>query len=347
MFLRFAQIFHHVPQISKIKFVNWKHNFSTSPIGILGVPLSKGQPKSGVDQAPDVLRSYGLIKQLQDLGLDVKDYGNVKFNYMADATIQSVFGKLKYPLEVGAACQKISEAVKEVLLEKRKCVTLGGDHSLGIGSVHGHSQVHDVCVLWVDAHADINTSLTSVSGHMHGMPLAFLIKELAKYQPTIGGFEWLKPCISKRNVAFIGLRDIDPLEKLILMKEDILHFTMRDVDKLGIFKVINRALEAINPTGKLSLHVSFDIDSIDTSITPCTGTPVHGGLTIRESLCLAEEICNLDSFHALDIVEVNPELGNRDQLENTLGVAALVTKAFLGYARHGNLPHNVHEIPIL
>lgn len=346
-FFRISHVFRGgASTLSHKKFINGKCNFSTAPIGIVGAPLSKGQPKLGVDKGPDVLRKFGLIKQLQDLELDVKDYGNIQFEFDPEAVINDTSGNMQYPLEVGAACQKISEAVKNILLDGRKCVTLGGDHSLGMGTIHGHAQVHDVCVLWVDAHADINTPVTSQSGHIHGMPLAFLIKELEKYQNVYKGFEWLKPCVSKTNVAFVGLRDIDPLEKLILMKENIVHFTMRDIDRIGIFEVVNRALEAINPRGNLSLHVSFDIDSIDTLITPCTGTPVLGGLTIREAVCIAEEICNLDFFRALDLVEVNPSLGNKEQLENTLGVAALVTKAFMGYARHGSIPLHNDEIPI-
>lgn len=248
-------------------------------------------------------------------------------------------------LSVGAACHKLSEAVKKVLLDGRKCITLGGDHSLGIGTVHGHAQVHDICVLWVDAHPDINTSHTSPSGHVHGMSCSFLIKELKKYKNYLPGMEWLSPCVKKSNMAYIGLRDIDPPEKFILTKEEILHFTMRDIDKLGIFEVTNRALEAINPTGKLSLHVSFDIDSIDKMLTPSTGTPVIGGLTVREALSIAEEISSLEFFRCLDLVEINPILGSKEQIENTLNVGLLVLKTFLGYSRHGSIPKNIQEIP--
>ncbi|GBM00812.1 Arginase-2, mitochondrial [Araneus ventricosus] len=308
-------------------------------IGILGAPFNKGQPKDGVDKAPDALRKYGLIEQLQDLGLDIKDYGNLNFEEHLDTDSSK-------SLSVGAACQMLSGGVKKVLSDGRKCVTIGGDHSLGMGTVHGHSQVHDVCVLWVDAHPDINTAYTSLSGHIHGMPCSFLIKELKKYKKPLPGFDWLNPCVNKSNVAFIGLRDIDPFEKLILTKENILHYTMRDIDKLGIFEVTNRALEAINPTGKLSLHVSFDIDSIDKMLTPSTGTPVIGGLTVREALSIAEEVSHLDCFRAIDLVEINPKLGNKEQIENTLSIGALVLKTFLGYSRHGSLPKNAPEIPI-
>ncbi|GIY31589.1 arginase-1 [Caerostris darwini] len=306
-------------------------------IGILGAPFNKGQPKEGVDKAPDALRKYGLIKQLQKLDLDVKDYGNLLFENYSDSSNNE-------SLAVGSACHKVSNNVKNILLDGRKCVTIGGDHSLGMGTVHGHAQVHDVCVLWIDAHPDINTSHTSPSGHIHGMPCSFLIKELKKYKNSLPGFEWLNPCVKKSNMAFIGLRDIDPPEKLILTKENILHFTMHHIDKLGIFEVINRALEGINPTGKLSLHVSFDIDSIDKMLTPSTGTPVIGGLTVREALSIAEEVSNLDFFRALDLVEINPTLGTKEQIENTLSIGALVVKTFLGYSRHGRIPKNFQEI---
>ncbi|GFS80270.1 arginase-2, mitochondrial [Nephila pilipes] len=307
-------------------------------IGILGAPFSKGQNKDGVDRAPDALRHYGLINQLQELGLDVKDYGNLRFEDYSDSSKNG-------NVSVGAACYKLAEAVKKVLLERSKCITLGGDHSLGIGTVHGHAQVHDVCVLWIDAHPDINTSHTSPSGHVHGMSCSFLIKELKKYKNFLPGFEWLQPCVKRSNIAYIGLRDIDPPEKFILTKEEILHFTMRDIDKLGVFEVTNRALEAINPTGKLSLHVSFDIDSIDKMLTPSTGTPVIGGLTVREALSIAEEISSLEFFRGLDLVEINPILGSKEQIENTINVGLLVLKTFLGYSRHGSIPKIIQEIP--
>ncbi|XP_035211533.1 arginase-1-like isoform X1 [Stegodyphus dumicola] len=317
--------------------------FRSISVGILGAPFSKGQPKQGVDQAPDAFRKFGLIKELQSLGLDVKDYGNVLFE---DENELSTNDKLKFPLTVGAACKKVSNAVKEVLSDNKKCITLGGDHSLGIGTVYGHSLVHDMCILWIDAHADINTAHTTPTGNIHGMPCSFLITELQKYQNQIPGFEWIKPCVRKSNLAYIGLRDIDPFEKLILTKEEILHFTMRDIDKLGIFEVTHRALEAINPTGKLSLHVSFDIDSIDKLTTPSTGTPVIGGMTVREALCLAEEISRHGLLQVLDVVEVNPMMGSSEQVQNTLNVATLIIKTFMGYSRHGVVPRDIKEVPV-
>ncbi|XP_054714355.1 arginase-1-like [Uloborus diversus] len=317
-------------------------SFSTKPIGLIGAPISKGQKRSGVDQTPDVIRKAGLIKELKDFGLNIKDYGNVHFD---ENVVEPSGGKLRFPITVGAACKKVSDAVKNVISDERLCITLGGDHSVGIGTVHGHSQVHDLCVLWIDAHADINTVETTMSGNIHGMSCSFFLKDLELSSYGIPGFEWIKPCVQKKNIAYIGLRDVDPLEKQILRRENILHYTMRDVDELGIFEVTRRALKEINPDGSLSLHVSFDIDSIDKLVTPSTGTPVLGGLTAREALCFAEEISRIESLHAVDIVEVNPTLGSKEQIENTLLVTKMVIKAFLGCSRHGGIPKILKEFP--
>nr|XP_042896749.1 arginase, hepatic isoform X2 [Parasteatoda tepidariorum] len=302
-----------------------KRSINSSSVGILGAPFNKGQPKEGVEKAPDALRKLGLIKNLTQLGVNVKDFGNIQFDQVADKSTET-FGILKFPLTVGAACKKVSNAVKEVLQENRICVTIGGDHSLGLGTIHGHSEINDVCVLWVDAHADINTPGTTYSGFMHGLPCSFFVEELQKYQCHLEGFDWVTPRIKKENLAYIGLRDIDPLEKLILMKEGILHFTMADVDKLGIYEVTRRALEAINPSGKLSLHVSFDIDAICKLEAPSTGTP--------------------ENFKALDIMEINPTLGTRTEIDNTLDIGMKLIKAFLGHSRRGSPPANVTDIPI-
>ncbi|KAG8183479.1 hypothetical protein JTE90_001046 [Oedothorax gibbosus] len=335
-------------RVSKSTFYNFLSTrqltkFSSNRIGILGAPFRRGQPKKGVEEAPDALRKHGLLSQLQLLGLDVKDYKNLSFEGGLECSTNH---KLKYTSTVAAACEKVSEAVKNILLDGRKCVTIGGDHSLGMGTVHGHSQVHDVCLLWIDAHADINTSQTTPSGNFHGMSCSFLLKELHKYNSFLPEFKWLNPCLDKCNLAYIGLRDIDPGEKLILKKENILHFTMQEVDKLGIYEVTQRALEAINPLGNLSLHVSFDIDSIDKLIAPSTGTPVHGGLTVREILSIAEEVSKVDSFRALDIVEVNPLLGNEQQVLQTLDVATLAIKAFLGDKRQESFKKELQHIPL-
>ncbi|MEE6512316.1 hypothetical protein FKM82_019271, partial [Ascaphus truei] len=145
-------------------------------VGIVGAPFSKGQPKGGVEDGPKSLRSAGLIEKLKELEYDVKDYGDLQF---ADIPQDESFQNVKNPRTVGQATEKLANAVSEVKKSKRMCLVLGGDHSLAVGTITGHAKVHpDLCVVWVDAHADINTPLTSPSGNLHGQPVSFLIKEL-------------------------------------------------------------------------------------------------------------------------------------------------------------------------
>ncbi|XP_023225435.1 arginase-1-like isoform X2 [Centruroides sculpturatus] len=288
--------FQKIHNLYKVNFItsdcsretgNVKHKLN---IGVIGMPIAEGQNKMGVEEGPTVLRKFGLIDKLKLLGHDVKDYGNVEVdrNKNVDAFIKNKTANAEF---VGTANKRLAEKVNKIIQDGKKCLTLGGDHSLAVGSILGHHHSKpNIGVLFVDAHADINTPETSYSGHIHGMPVAFIIKEMQKYIGTFPGFDWIKSCISKNKFVYIALRDVDPLERRFLQNLSIKYYTMREVDKLGIYNVICMALENINPHGNVPLHVSFDIDALDKAIVPCTGTPVSGGLTLREAVVIAEEV---------------------------------------------------------
>ncbi|KAK2510149.1 hypothetical protein MC885_003541, partial [Smutsia gigantea] len=148
---------------------------STS-IGVIGAPFSKGQPRGGVEEGPTVLRKAGLLQKLKEQEYDVKDYGDLLF---ADVPNDTPFQRVKNPRCVGKASEQLAGVVAEVKKNGRTSLVLGGDHSLAIGSISGHARVHpDLCVIWVDAHTDINTPLTTTTGNLHGQPVSFLLKEL-------------------------------------------------------------------------------------------------------------------------------------------------------------------------
>jgi len=310
-------------------------------IGILGAPTDKGQARTGTNRGPEVIRSTGISQQLQELGLDVKDFGDVTPD---DSWTGDKFDIIKNPTIVGRYCQKLSQRVREVVDSGRVCLSLGGDHSIGIGTVLGNSRP-DLGVIWVGSHPDVNTTYTTRSGHIHGMPASFVIKEMVKYNERLPGFEWMEPRLTARDVVFIGLRQVDPMERLILQKIGIKAYSMQEIDRLGMKEVVGRALEYINPRGDRPLHVSFDIDVLDRLVAPSTGTPSAGGLSLREALYLAEEIYETGQLTALDLVEVNPDLGSESDVNNTLEAAKQVLLSFFGSNRGGDLPLDVHSIP--
>lgn len=307
------------------------------PIEIIGVPFSKGQPRGGVEKGPAALRNAGLVERLREQECDVKDYGDLSF---ADVPNDSPFQIVKNPRTVGKANEQLAGVVAEAQKNGRVSVVLGGDHSMAIGSISGHARVHpDLAVIWVDAHTDINTPLTTTTGNLHGQPVSFLMKELKGQIPDVPGFSWLTPCISAKDIVYIGLRDVDPGEHYIIKNLGIKYFSMTEVDKMGIGKVMEETFSYLLGRKRRPIHLSFDVDGLDPSITPATGTPVVGGLSYREGIYITEEICKTGLLSGLDIMEVNPTLGKTPEgVTRTVNTAVALTLASFGVAREGN--HN-------
>uniref|UniRef100_A0A8I3W7Y5 Arginase n=1 Tax=Callithrix jacchus TaxID=9483 RepID=A0A8I3W7Y5_CALJA len=207
--------------------------------GSKGADVS-GWPRGGVEEGPTALRKAGLLEKLKEQECDVKDYGDLPF---ADIPNDSPFQIVKNPRSVGKANEQLAGKVEEVKKNGRVSLVLGGDHSLAIGSISGHARVHpDLGVIWVDAHTDINTPLTTTTGNLHGQPVSFILKELKGKIPDVPGFSWVTPCISAKDIVYIGLRDVDPGEHYILKTLGIKYFSMTEVDRLGIGKVMEETL---------------------------------------------------------------------------------------------------------
>lgn len=170
------------------------------------------------------------MTELEALGIDIIDYGNIKYEAESVKSIDN----MSHLGEVAACTYELSETVQQIMNDDRTVVTLGGDHSVGIGTIDGHVKTKgNVGLLWVDAHADLNTNKTSDSGNVHGMPVALLTSELADYWPHLPGMDWQQPMLSIRNVAYIGLRSVDKYERLVIEKFGITAFGMEDVEKYG------------------------------------------------------------------------------------------------------------------
>jgi arginase len=191
---------------------------------------------------------------------------------------------------------------------------LGGDHSLAAGSVgasadYAATKSKDIGVLWVDAHGDMNTPQTTLSGNVHGMPLAALLGPEPSELSKIGT---RSPKIRADKTVLIGIRNLDDLEKKQILDARVHLFTMKDIDKHGIAAVMKRAL-AIAGKDTAGIHLSFDMDVCDPAIAPGVGTPVKGGLDYREAHMVMEMVADSGRLMALDIVEINPILDNQNQ----------------------------------
>ncbi|XP_076123130.1 arginase-1 [Alosa pseudoharengus] len=306
-------------------------------VGIVGAPFWKGQPRAGVEEGPDLIRAAGLVEKLKGQGCTVKDYGNVSFEEVAS---DEPIGGAKRPLAVGRANEQLSNAVSRVKRDGHTSVMLGGDHSLAIGSIHGHASCRgELSVVWVDAHADINTPLTSTTGNIHGQPMSYLIHELHSKIPALPSFSWLKPCVRAKDLVYIGLRDVDPGEHYILKDLNIKMFSMTELDRLGIAKVMEQTCDHLFSKGKKPIHLSYDIDALDPSISPATGTPVKGGLTYREGIYITELICQTGLLSAVDMVEVNPKRGRSEaEINSTVSSAVDLILGCFGRRREGSHP---------
>ncbi|KAI4701103.1 hypothetical protein J4E89_010799 [Alternaria sp. Ai002NY15] len=314
------------------KFLPNKHD-----LGIVAVGFSGGQPKAGVDAAPMALIENGLIKQLeQDLDFNVT-YDNQVHNYssLRPASDPEV-RKMKQPRFVSAVTKQVSDQVYAHAKTGKLVLTLGGDHSIAIGTVSGTAKAvrerlgKEIAVIWVDAHADINTPESSESGNIHGMPVAFLADLVDKKEElTEDVFGWLKEehRISPKKLVYIGLRDIDKGEKKILKEYGIKAYSMHEIDRHGIGKVMDMALGWIG--SDTPIHLSFDVDALDPQWAPSTGTPVRGGLTLREGDFIAECVAETGQLIALDLVEVNPSL-DAEGAGDTVRAGVSIVRCALG-----------------
>ncbi|KAK5057683.1 A-agglutinin attachment subunit precursor [Exophiala bonariae] len=285
-----------------------------SDLGVVLVGFSGGQCKEGVDAAPTALVGAGLLDQLSD-ELGYKLHGDTEvhnFNEMRTANDEPHRG-MKNPRAVSAVTEKLAEQVYEQAKEGRMVLTLGGDHSIAIGTIAGTAKAvrerhngQDMAVIWVDAHADINTPETSDSGNVHGMPVAFLTGLATSDRKEMFGWLADDQRISTRKLVYIGLRDVDRGEKKILRDNGIKAFSMHDIDRHGIGRVVEMALAHIGTD--IPIHLSFDVDALDPMWAPSTGTPVRGGLTLREGDYIAECVHETGQLVAMDLVEVNPSL---------------------------------------
>lgn len=282
-----------------------------SAVHIIGVPLDLGGGRRGVDMGPSAVRLTGLRDRLTALGVKVLDRGDI------DAPIPEVKSegdpRRKYIKDIARVCTKLHQRARQSLDEGAVPLVIGGDHSLGAGSVGASADFAaasggKIGLLWVDAHGDMNTPETTLSGNVHGMPLAALLGQEPHELARIGT---AFPKVTADKTVLIGIRNLDDAEKTQIKDAGVHVFTMKDIDRLGIAAVMDKAL-AIATSGTVGVHVSFDLDVCDPSIAPGVGTPVKGGLNYREAHMVMELAADTGRVMAVDLVEINPILDDRN-----------------------------------
>lgn len=299
---------------------------------VVSITMSSGQPFLGADNSPQLLKDRGMLQMLANCGWRVHQMPDIVEVQGNGVALESWMGNAKNCASIGATCENMYTAVKKEAESGNFVLILGGDHCIPIGTLPALVEAHpSTGVVWVDAHADINTPTVSGSGNMHGMPIAFLmglVEGVEKYP----GMSWFKasqkPYLKPEDLVYIGLRDLDEPEKVTLRRLGIKTYTMYDVDKLGIGKVMEETEDYLSK--KKNIHMSFDIDALDPMFAPHTGTAVRGGLTFREGNFICEYLAATGKLSSMEIVEVNPMLHPQLDSKQTLDMAITLLGSTMG-----------------
>jgi arginase len=286
---------------------------ATREIAVIGAALDLGQGRRGVDMGPSAMRYAGLEDRLTSLGYAVRDHGNVETAVPEATALRDE--RSRFLPEIKETCARIAAKVVEESNAGARPLVLGGDHSVALGTLGGLAAAHGVGgVLWIDAHADVNTPETSPSGNVHGMPLA---AALGLAGPEFDSDAWPLPALDPRRVVLLGLRQADSGERKLLHDVGVRVFTMSEIDRIGVERAVREAIDRVAGPG--FVHVSLDMDALDPEVAPGVGTPVRGGLTYREAHLALELVAESGLAGSLEVVEVNPILDR----ENTTAFTAV------------------------
>lgn len=287
-------------------------------VAVIGAALDLGQGRRGVDMGPSAIRYAGLEARLQEIGVECVDWGNVEAAVAEAVDVHDE--RARYLPQVKTTCDRVAGLVEQAVGEGMTPLVLGGDHSIALGTLGGLARVLGAGgVLWIDAHADLNTPETSPSGNIHGMALA---AALGRCGPDFG---IVSPSVDPGRVALVGVRLLDPGEKALLRELDIRVYTMSDIDRIGIERAIRESLSHV--AGPVFVHVSLDVDVVDPDVAPGVGTPVRGGLAYREAHLAMELVAEAGLATSLEVVEVNPIL---DRQNETAALAVELVASALG-----------------
>ncbi len=282
---------------------------------LIGVPVQDGAGRLGCEMGPSALRTAGLGSAIVSLGHRVTDLGTV--SPRAPMTAEFPNPALKKLPEVAAWIRELTEIAFEVSADGMP-IFMGGDHSLSAGTVSGLArravaQGRPLFALWLDAHPDFHNLGTTLSGNIHGTPMAYVTGQ----KGFEGGFPPLATALDPHNVAMLGIRSVDDAERRALPDSGITIFDMRAIDEYSIAPLLRRFLDRVHADNGL-LHVSLDVDFLDPAIAPAVGTTVPGGVTFREAHLVMEMLHDSGLVSSLDIVELNPFLDERGRTATLL-----------------------------
>lgn len=279
-------------------------------ISILGVPMDLGADRRGVDMGPSAIRCAGLETRLEQLGYTVHDEGDLVVRRAKAYSNTLPETNMKYVYEIVRVNEELAEQVAVITAGDRFPLILGGDHSIAIGTLAGVTRNKErVGVIWYDAHGDVNTPDTSPSGNIHGMALA---AAMGYGHPVLTGIGGSRRSIDPNNVVLVGARSLDPGERTFLKQHGVTVYTMHEIDRIGISKVMEQALHLAS-CGTDGVHLSLDLDGLDPEAAPGVGTPVPAGISLRESLLAMEMLSSSGLLTSAEFVEVNPVLDVRNK----------------------------------
>ncbi|MBI4393289.1 MAG: arginase [Euryarchaeota archaeon] len=270
-------------------------------VSIIGAPVDLGASRRGTDMGPSAIRAAKLQQKLENLGHTVTDLGNIHTPTVEAMRVRDK--SLLYMDEIVRICEELADMVAKEAAKDRFPLVLGGDHSIAMGTTAGITRAKKkIGIIWMDAHGDFNTPATTETGNIHGMPFAAILGYGSDKVVNLAG---ISPKAVEKNAVLIGARALDKRERELLKNSKVTVFTMRDIDEMGIKKVMEEAAE-IASKGVKHVHLSFDMDLVDPSEAPGTGTPVHGGLTFREAHLAMELLADTEVVTSMDLVELNP-----------------------------------------
>jgi arginase len=281
------------------------------PVAIIGAGLDLGAGRRGVDMGPSAIRYAGLEARIRELGREVADWGDVRAP-VPEATEEGS-ETARYLAPIKQVCERVAVLVDDAAGQGLVPLVLGGDHSIAMGTLGGMAKTRGPgAALWIDAHGDLNRPSTSPTGNVHGMPLAAAL--------GVAGATFVSevyPTPSVTRAALIGIRSLDPGERELIHELGLRVFTMNEVDRHGMERVLTEALDFL--AGAAFLHLSLDLDAVDPMFAPGVGTPVPGGLSYREAHLAMELLAESERLDSLEVVEVNPVLDR----ENATGQLAV------------------------
>ncbi|MEQ1564989.1 MAG: arginase [Myxococcota bacterium] len=281
-------------------------------ISITNVHLDLGAGRRGTDMGASAMHVAGLVPRLRGIGHNVVDVASLGASSFESSDAGDP--RARFLPEITRLCSRIANRVEVDALAGRIPLVLGGDHAQAIGTVSGLARAwrtkgKRIGVVWVDAHTDMNTPDTTMSGNIHGMPLASLLGYGPRELVQIAGDE---PALLPEHVAIIGVRDVDLSETSLVARTGVRVYTMSDLDERGTAVCVREAFEHVLD-GTAGVHLSFDLDGVDPQDAPGVGTPVPGGLTVRESHLICETASKTGKLLGMEMVELNPTLDLRNR----------------------------------